>query len=212
MTTPTGNRWNDPDKMYDKDGKRLDRKDWPPEEERIANVRNVDVSKFRGKGHSKMVLGPATEQHAPSPDVDEDKAFIAAEIAEGKDLATAVAELRRGERGLDDPNPNPVEFPPDPTPNAELELETPPMAADGPEGRHVNPAAFETKTGSAMTGGDDSNELIEHVRALGKKAQNGDLPARAELEKIAITEYGREEPRMPITRRLSAYGIKKPGG
>ena len=61
-----------------------------------------------------------------------------------------------------------------------------------------------------MTDGENSNLLVEQVRALGKKAQNGDLPARAELEKIALEEYGRETPRQPITRRLSAYGIKKP--
>ena len=52
--------------------------------------------------------------------------------------------------------------------------------------------------------------LIQQVREYGRRAQQGDAEATAELNKLAETEYARESPRMPIVKRLAAFGIKRP--
>lgn len=84
----------------------------------------------------------------------------------------------------------------------------------------INPAAFdripnrpavqaETATGQGIP--DDMPGLIDQIKAFGPKAQGGDPAATAELNRIATDEYNRGDGgRMPIVKRLSAYGIKRP--
>jgi len=54
-------------------------------------------------------------------------------------------------------------------------------------------------------------ELVEEIRRLGPLAQRGEAAATARLNELAEEEYDRQDGgRVPIKKRLAAYGIGRP--
>lgn len=186
MTEPTGNRWNDPDTIWDEKGKLR-----PPQERKIANPRNLMLDTYQGKDAAKLKYGPAVLNN-PDDEVEEiDKAAVSA--AAGQVGAQAALEGVKTEE-LTEVRPSlgtafqqkePLQEPPAP--------DLP--AADGPP--------F-----------DDDYEVVRaDIKKLGGKAKQGDPAATSELNKIAETEYDREDGgRLPIKRLLASYGVGRPQG
>lgn len=188
MAEKTGNRWRDPDKVYNPDGSRKPREEWD-KTETLANPDNIDLNTFKGKDAAKRKYGPAVTD--PSPDAVAGEALTPAERA-----AAAIAAAHAPAISTDS-------LPAIPAGKINPKLGERPLEAGVPA--VAPPLAVRPPLA------DDIPDLKDRIRELGRAAQDGEAAATAQLTKIAEAEYGREGgPRTPIQKLLNAYGIGRP--
>lgn len=93
------------------------------------------------------------------------------------------------------------------------EVERPKLSTQfqGEELRDPEPETLPQPSGPAFEQYEDYDRVLGTLKEMGKRAQEGDSAATAELNRIAEYEYGRSDGgRTPIKKRLAAYGVGRP--
>jgi len=188
---PTGNRWRDPDTGE------------------IANPRNIDLTVYRGKDAKRLKYGPALQD--PPEEEAAPPADPLARAAQIEANALARAEAKRSGTAIAPASP------PTGAPDVEApaeDAEELPIVGKGALGPLLHtPAAQEASTPQGPAFDDDYHKVVDRIREHGPRAQRGDAPATAAMNRIAEEEYSRESgPRTPVVKRLAAYGFGRPGG
>lgn len=193
----TGNRWRDPDKVYNPDGSLKPREEWD-KAETLANEANVDLNVYKGKDAGRKRYGPAVTANGTPPEpAPEAEGGVATEAMSHNDrMAAAIAASQKAPLVTDDLPEIPAG-----KLNPHLGRETLPAGVStAAPGLAVSPPAI-----------DDLKEVMDTLRRVGPLAQSGDAAAVAEVEKIGQAEYSRDGgARTPVSKRLNALGIKKP--